>query len=98
MTPGQPLPMALREGARLGRQGAPLRARRAAATDTPLDASCCDAAQVCDGLVKGLKHPDWPVDPWDGLKRLVLMLLQAPRRRRPHAAAPRLRTRLALPA
>ena len=27
-------------------------------------------------LVKGLKHPDWPSDPWDGLKRLALMLLQ----------------------
>jgi DNA polymerase III subunit delta len=35
-----------------------------------------EAAQVCDGLVKGLKHPDWPHDPWDGLKRLVLMLVQ----------------------
>jgi DNA polymerase III subunit delta len=35
-----------------------------------------EAAQVCDGLVKGLKHPDWPDDPWDGLKRLVLMLVE----------------------
>jgi len=35
-----------------------------------------DAAQVCDGLVKGLRHPDWPLDPWDALKRLVLMLVQ----------------------
>ena len=34
------------------------------------------AAQVCDGLVKGLRRPDWPLDPWHGLKRLVLMLLQ----------------------
>jgi DNA polymerase-3 subunit delta len=34
------------------------------------------AAQVCDGLVKGLKHPDWPLDPWEGLKRLVLMTAQ----------------------
>ena len=34
------------------------------------------AASVCDGLVKGLKHPDWPEDAWDGLRRLVLMLLQ----------------------
>jgi DNA polymerase-3 subunit delta len=31
---------------------------------------------VCDGLVKGLKHPDWPQEPWDALKRLVLMLVQ----------------------
>ncbi|MEO7009515.1 MAG: DNA polymerase III subunit delta, partial [Caldimonas sp.] len=34
------------------------------------------AAQVCDGLVKGLRHPDWPVDPWEGLKRLVLMVCE----------------------
>lgn len=43
------------------------------------------AAQVCDGLVKGLKHPDWPDDPWDGLKRLALMVCErasvAPTRR-----------------
>ena len=39
-------------------------------------AQLLEAAQVCDGLVKGLKHPDWPTDPWDGLKRLVLMLVQ----------------------
>ncbi|MEO8124166.1 MAG: DNA polymerase III subunit delta [Burkholderiales bacterium] len=43
------------------------------------------AAQICDGLVKGLKHPDWPDDPWDGLKRLALMVCEraspAPTRR-----------------
>ena len=22
------------------------------------------------------RYPDWPDDPWDGLKRLVLMLVQ----------------------
>jgi DNA polymerase-3 subunit delta len=35
------------------------------------------AAQICDGLIKGLKHPDWPLEPWDGLRRLVLMALQS---------------------
>ena len=53
-----------------------------------------DAAQVCDGLVKGLKHPDWPLDPWHGLKRLVLMLVQQtsapPAAARRRADAPRL--------
>ena len=39
-------------------------------------AALLHAAQVCDGLVKGLKHPDWPDDPWDGLKRLALMTMQ----------------------
>jgi DNA polymerase-3 subunit delta len=45
-----------------------------------LDAARLDelliAAQVCDGLVKGLAHPDWPLDPWAGLRRLVLMLVE----------------------
>ena len=35
-----------------------------------------DAAHVCDGLMKGLKHPDWPLDPWEALKRLVLLLAE----------------------
>jgi DNA polymerase-3 subunit delta len=35
-----------------------------------------EAAAVCDGLVKGLSHPDWPADPWDSLARLVLTMLQ----------------------
>ena len=34
------------------------------------------AASVCDGVIKGLKHPDWPLDAWSSLKRLVLLTLQ----------------------
>ena len=73
---GRPLPMALREarvwGAkeRLFERAVPL------LTDSAI-AQLVDAAQVCDGLVKGLKHPDWPLEPWEGLKRLVLMLVQS---------------------
>ena len=52
------------------------------------------AAQVCDGLVKGLKHPDWPQDAWEGLKRLVLMTVQctsvAPSGARGRSVVPRL--------
>ncbi len=72
---GKPLPMALREarvwGAkeRLFERAVPL------LTDNAI-AQLVEAAQICDGLAKGLKHPDWPVDAWDGLKRLVLMLVQ----------------------
>ena len=72
---GKPLPMALREARvwgvkeRLFERVVPL------FSDDAL-AQLLHAAQVCDGLVKGLKHPDWPNDPWDGLKRLVLMLVQ----------------------
>jgi DNA polymerase III subunit delta len=31
---------------------------------------------VCDGVIKGLKHPDWPLDPWSALKRLMLLVMQ----------------------
>lgn len=78
---GKPLPMALREQRvwgvkeRLFERAVPLLSEDALA-------ALLEAAQVCDGLVKGLKHPDWPLDPWDGLRRLVLMLVE------PLAAAP----------
>jgi len=32
------------------------------------------AAHVVDGIVKGLKRPDWPSDPWQALQRLALWL------------------------
>jgi DNA polymerase-3 subunit delta len=35
-----------------------------------------EAARVCDGLAKGLKVPGWPDDPWQALRRLVLMMLE----------------------
>ena len=75
MSAGRPLPMALREarvwGAkeRLFERVVPLLSDHSAA-------HLLEAAQVCDGLVKGLKHPDWPLEPWDGLKRLVLMVCE----------------------
>jgi len=72
---GKPLPMALREarvwGAkeRLFERVAPLLSEHGVA-------HLVEAAQICDGLVKGLKHPEWPIDPWDGLQRLVLMVCE----------------------
>ncbi|MCY7315714.1 MAG: DNA polymerase III subunit delta [Rubrivivax sp.] len=36
-----------------------------------------DAAGICDGIVKGLKHPQWPHEPWAALRRWVLQMLQA---------------------
>jgi len=72
---GKPMPMALREARvwgvkeRLIERAAPL------LPDSAL-AHLLDAAHVCDGLVKGLRHPDWPLDAWDALKRLALMTLQ----------------------
>jgi DNA polymerase-3 subunit delta len=72
---GRPLPMALRESRvwgvkeRLFERVVPL------LNESTL-AHLVDAAQVCDGLVKGLRHPAWPADPWEGLKRLALMLAE----------------------
>jgi DNA polymerase III subunit delta len=72
---GKPMPLALRE-ARVW--GAKERVFERAVTLIPESAIAhlLDAAHLCDGLVKGLKHPDWPLDPWEGLKRLVLMLVE----------------------
>jgi DNA polymerase III subunit delta len=73
---GRPLPMALRE-ARVWGAKERLFERAVPLLSADTIAQLVDAAQICDGLVKGLKHPDWPAEPWDGLKRLVLMLVQS---------------------
>jgi DNA polymerase-3 subunit delta len=72
---GKPLPMALRE-ARIWGAKERLFERVVPMLSDHAVAYLVEAAQVCDGLVKGLKHPDWPHDPWDGLKRLVLMVCE----------------------
>ena len=92
---GKPLPLALREARAWGAKERLFERAIAATTETAL-AELLFAAQVCDGLVKGLRHPDWPADPWEGLRRLVLMVcdrLGSAAARRPAASAPR---RLAL--
>ena len=66
----------------LGREGAPVRARWCRCWPTTRWRTGSKRRSVCDGLVKGLKHPDWPLDAWDGLKRLALMVTQ-------HTAAPK---------
>ncbi|MEO8059408.1 MAG: DNA polymerase III subunit delta [Burkholderiales bacterium] len=75
MAGGKPLPMALRE-ARVWGAKERLFERVVPMLSDAAVAHLLDAAQVCDGLVKGLKHPDWPLEPWEGLKRLVLMLVE----------------------
>ena len=72
---GKPLPMALRE-ARVWGDKERLFERVVPQLKPATLAQWLHAAQVCDGLVKGLKHPGWPTDPWEGLRRLVLMLVQ----------------------
>ena len=72
---GRPLPMALRE-ARVWGAKERLFERVVPLLSEHTIAHLVEAAQVCDGLVKGLKHPEWPLDPWEGLKRLVLMVAE----------------------
>jgi DNA polymerase-3 subunit delta len=73
---GKPLPMALRE-ARVWGSKERLVERALARHDAGSLATLLAAAQVCDGLAKGLRHPGWPLDPWHALRRLALMSMQA---------------------
>ena len=72
---GQPLPLALREARVWGAKERVFERALALLSDASIT-HLLEAAQICDGLVKGLKHPDWPLDPWQALKRLVLMLVE----------------------
>jgi DNA polymerase-3 subunit delta len=92
---GKPLPLALRDARAWGAKERLFERAVSVATDGAL-AELLAAAQVCDGLVKGLPHPDWPADAWEALKRLVLMTcerLAPPAARRAGSGAG---TRLAL--
>ncbi|MDD0839303.1 DNA polymerase III subunit delta [Curvibacter sp. HBC61] len=76
---GRPLPMALREQRvwgpreRLFERVVPRIAQHELA-------SLLQAAHAVDGIVKGLKRPDWPSDNWQALQRLALMLCTVCRR------------------
>ena len=72
---GKPMPLALREARVWGAKERVFERALALLSESAL-AQLLEAAHVCDGLVKGLKHPDWPADPWQGLRRLVLMLAE----------------------
>ena len=78
---GKPMPAALRE-ARVWGAKERLYERLVPLLSDHTLAHWLEAASVCDGLIKGLKHPHWPLDAWDGLKRLALMVTQ-------HTAAPK---------
>ena len=72
---GKPLPLALREARVWGAKERVFERAVTLMSEATL-AHLLDAAHVCDGLMKGLKHPDWPLDPWEALKRLVLLLAE----------------------
>ncbi len=100
MADGKPLPMALKEARVWGVKERLYERVLPALADHQL-AHLVQAASVCDGVIKGLKHPDWPLDPWSALKRLMLLVMQqvvsapAPGQRN---AALATRLQLALPA
>jgi DNA polymerase III subunit delta len=73
---GKPLPMALRE-ARVWGIKEKLFERVLPGLAAHQLAHLLEAAAICDGICKGLKHPQWPLEPWDAMKRLLLMALQA---------------------
>jgi DNA polymerase-3 subunit delta len=76
---GRPLAMVLREqrvwGAKeklVERLGDRLKDASASARFDEL----VQAAHVVDGIVKGLRDPHWPAEPWQALRQLALMTLQ----------------------
>jgi DNA polymerase III subunit delta len=75
MQRGSPLPMAVRE-ARMWGPKERLLERALPQLKPHTMAKLVQAAQICDGVVKGLKHPDWPSDPWASLRQLALMVCE----------------------
>ena len=72
---GKPLPMAISEARVWGVKQRLLEHAVPQLADHEL-AHLVEAASVCDGIVKGLRHPEWPVDAWAALQRLVLMVME----------------------
>ena len=73
---GRPLPLALREARAWGAKERLIERAVPLLSSHQLD-HLVDAASICDGLVKGLRHPEWPPEPWAGLRRLALMTIEA---------------------
>ena len=70
---GRPMPMALRENRVWGAKEKLYERVLPGISEVAL-AGLLDAAQKVDGIVKGLKQPDWPVSGWQALHRLAGML------------------------
>jgi DNA polymerase III subunit delta len=67
---GRPMPMALRENRVWGIKEKLYERVLPGITDTTL-ANLLTAAHKVDGIVKGLKQPDWPASGWQALHRLA---------------------------
>jgi DNA polymerase-3 subunit delta len=73
MDQGRPLPMALREQRVWGVKERLFERVLPRLSETSL-ANLLQAAHQVDGIVKGLKQPDWPNDSWQALHRLAMQL------------------------
>ncbi|WP_225782282.1 DNA polymerase III subunit delta [Xenophilus sp. Marseille-Q4582] len=76
MNAGRPLPMALRESRIWGPRERAFE-RVLPQLESRQLAHLLRAAHLVDGIVKGLKQPDWPASGWQALQRLALMLCRA---------------------
>ena len=68
---GRPMPMALREQRIWGVRERLFERVLPRLSPVALD-NLLHAAHVVDGIVKGLRQPDWPAEPWQALHRLAL--------------------------
>ena len=73
---GRPLPMVLREQ-RIWGVRERLFARVLPRLESSQLAQLLQAAHQVDGVVKGLKSPDWPADGWQALQKLAIGLCRA---------------------
>ncbi len=73
---GRPLPIALRES-RVWGVKEKLVERVLPTLGTAQLARWLDDAHTVDGIVKGLKVPDWPAEPWQALHQLAMKVARA---------------------
>ena len=73
---GSPLPMALREHRVWGAKERLFERILPRISDLEVS-ELLNAAHQVDGIVKGLKQPDWPANGWQALHRLAMMLCRA---------------------
>ena len=71
MIAGKPMPLALREQRVWGPRERLFERVLPRLSETRLN-GLLQAAHQVDGIVKGLKVPDWPTDPWQALQRLAV--------------------------
>lgn len=73
---GRPMPMALRENRVWGNKERHFERVLPRISDAAV-ARLLHSAHAVDGIVKGLKVPEWPQDGWQALHRLALQTCKA---------------------